>query len=64
MRARLGGRVERNLIVWRVAPTSADGRPRSFRLTWSTDGRLHLTGMPRTVGTQSEATVQGPMEAR
>ncbi|KAK9832555.1 hypothetical protein WJX81_008597 [Elliptochloris bilobata] len=35
--------VERNVIVWRVAPHGADGRPRSFRLTWSTDGRLYLT---------------------
>ncbi len=56
--------MERNLIVWRVAPTGADGRPRSFRLTWSTDGRLHLTGMPWAAHRQTEATVQGPMHAR
>lgn len=47
----MANRVERNIIVWRVAPKGADGQPRSFRLTWSTDGRLYLTGIsPKSLG--------------
>ena len=37
-------RVDAGLIAWRVPRLGQGGAPRTFKLHWSPEARLHLTG--------------------